>query len=111
MEKTKTEKKQKPKEENSRKRHRQDRAKALKEIAPYKNLATSLEMMIVSAEAQLRTIDTRLTREDLFTTNPDEAIQLSQTRAKTADLIESLELDWLAALETYEKERKQRGLD
>ena len=111
LEKTKTEKKQKPKEENSRKRHRQDRAKALKELAPYKNVATSLEMMIVSAEAQLRTIDTRLTREDLFTTSPDEAVKLSQTRAKTADLIESLELDWLAALEKYEKERERRGLD
>jgi ATP-binding cassette subfamily F protein 3 len=111
LEQTKTEKKQKPKEENSRKRHRQNRANALKELAPYKNLATSLEMMITSAEAQLRTIDMRFAREDLFTTNPDQAVQLSQNRAKTAALIESLEVDWLAAVETYERERKRAGLD
>ena len=111
LEKEKTDKKQKPKEENSRKRHRQDRAKALKEIAPYKNLASNLEMKIASAEAQLRAIDTRLSREDLFTTNPEEAVQLGQSRAKTAARIKSLELDWLTALETYERERQRAGLD
>lgn len=111
LEKEKTDKKHKPKEENSRKRHRQDRAKALKEIAPYKNLASNLEMKIASAEAQLRAIDTRLSREDLFTTNPEEAVQLGQSRAKTAARIKSLELDWLTALETYERERQRAGLD
>lgn len=111
LEKEKTDKKQKPKEENSRKRHRQDRAKALKEIAPYKNLASNLEMKIASAEAQLRAIDTRLSREDLFTTNPEEAVQLGQSRAKMAARIKSLELDWLTALETYERERQLAGLD
>ncbi len=111
LEQTKTEKKQKPKEENSRKRHRQDRAKALKDIAPYKQLATSLEMMIVSAEAQVRLIDTRLSREDLFTTNPEEAVQLSQSRAKIVSQIESLEVDWLKAVETYERERERAGLN
>ena len=68
-------------------------------------------MKIASAEAQLRAIDTRLSREDLFTTNPEEAVQLGQSRAKTAARIKSLELDWLTALETYERERQRAGLD
>ena len=93
LEKTKTEKKQKPKEDNSKKRNRQDRAKSLKELAPLKRAAESLEKKISAAHARLQTIDTRLSSEDLFTTNPDEAVQLGQTRAKTQALIESLETD------------------
>jgi len=111
LEKTKTEKKQKPKEENSRKRSRQDRARALKKIAPLKRRAEKLEKDITRAQAKLKDIDTRLSSEDLFTTNPEEAVQLGQSRAKTALLLESLELDWLTALETYEHAREQEGLD
>jgi len=111
LEKTKTERKQKPKEENSRKRHRQDRAKALKEIAPLKRRAEQLEKEIELAQTKLKTIDMRLSSEDLFTTNPEEAVQLGQSRAKTAELLETLELDWLTALETYEHAREQEGLD
>ena len=111
LEKTKTEKKQKPKEENSRKRNRQDRAKALKEIAPLKRQAERLEKAIEQAQRKLQDIDTRLSSVDLFTTNPEEAVQLGQSRAKTAALLETLELDWLTALETYETAREQEGLD
>jgi len=111
LEKTKTDKKQKPKEENSRKRNRQDRAKALKELAPLKRKAESLEKKIEQAQAKLKTIDTRLSSVDLFTKAPEEAIQLGQNRAKTQTLIESLELDWLEALEVYEQAREREGLD
>jgi len=72
LEKTKTEKKQTSKPDNSRKRSRQERA---------------------------------------FTTNPDEAVTLSRDRAKTEALIESLELEWLAALEAYDQAREREGLD
>ena len=111
LEKTKTDKKQKPKEENSRKRNRQDRAKVLKEIAPLKREAERLEKEIQTAQANLETIDLRLSSEDLFTTNPDEAVRLGQNRAKTAERIETLELDWLTALEAYETAREREGLD
>ena len=56
-------------------------------------------------------IDTRLASEDLFTTNPEEAVKLGQDRAKTEALIESLEMQWLLALETYELAREREGLD
>ena len=111
LEKTKTDKKQKPKEDNSRKRNRQDRAKAIKEIAPLKRKSETLEKRIAAAHTKLGQIDQRLSSEDLFTTNPDEAVRLGQTRAKTEALIESLELDWLTALEAYEQAREKEGLD
>lgn len=111
LEKTKTTKKQKPSEDNSRKRHRQDRARAIQEIAPLKRETETLETRIAQAQASLKMIDTRLATEDLFTTNPDEAVALGQQRAKTETLIESLELDWFAALEKYEAAREREGLD
>ena len=111
LEKTKTDKKQKPKEENSRKRSRQDRAESLKKIAPLKRKTESLETKFSAAQKKLEQIDARLATEDLFTTNPEEAVKLGQDRAKTEALIESLEWDWLAALEAYDLAREHEGLD
>ena len=111
LEKTKADKKQKPKEENARKRNRQDRARALKEIAPLKRKTEELEKQVSKAQAKLTLIDTRLASEDLFTTNPEEAVKLGRDRAKTEALIESLEMQWLLALETYELAREREGLD
>lgn len=111
LEKTKTEGKQRTTIENSRKRSRQDRAKALKEIAPLKRKAEQLEKKIQDAQSTLEKIDHRLTVENLFTTNPDEAVRLGQARAKTEASIESLEMDWLEALEIYEQARQSEGLD
>ena len=111
LEKTKTDKKQKPKEDNSRKRNRQDRAESLKKIAPLKRETEKLEQKFEAAQTKLGQIDARLTTEDLFTKNPEEAVKLGQMRAKTQALIESLELDWLAALEAYDLAREREGLD
>jgi len=111
LEKTKTDKKQTIKPDNSRKRNRQERAEALKRIAPLKKKTEKLESQFETAQAKLVQIDTRLSSEDLFTTNPDEAVTLSRDRAKTEALIESLELEWLAALEEYDQAREQEGLD
>jgi len=38
-------------------------------------------------------------------------VKLGQDRAKTEALIETLELEWLTALETYETAREREGLD
>jgi ATP-binding cassette subfamily F protein 3 len=111
LEKTKTDKKQSDKPENSRKRNRQERAESLKKIAPLKRKTQTLEIEFASAQKKLKAIDARLATENLFTTNPDEAVRLGQDRAKTEALIESLELDWLAALEAYDLAREHEGLD
>ena len=111
LEKVKTEKKQKPKEDNSRKRNRQDRAESLKKIAPLKRKTENLEKQFEAAQTKLGQIDARLATEDLFTTNPEEAVKLGQSRAKTQALIESLELEWMTALEAYDLAREHEGLD
>jgi len=74
LEKTKTDKKQTSKPDNSRKRNRQERAESLKKIAPLKKKTEKLEAQFEAAQAKLVQIDTRLSSEDLFTTNPDEAV-------------------------------------
>ncbi len=111
LEKTKTEKRQKPKEDNSRKRNRQDRARALKDIAPLKRAAESLEKKIAEAQTDLVKIDERLSSGTLFSTNPEEAVELGKQRAKTEAVLETLEGDWLEALEAYETARAREGLD
>ena len=111
LEKTKTDKKQKPKEDNSRKKNRQDRAESLKKIAPLKRNTENLEKKFEAAQTKLGQIDARLATEDLFTKNAEEAVQLGQARAKTQALIDALELEWLAALEAYDLAREREGLD
>ena len=111
LEKTKTDKKQKPKEDNSRKKNRQDRAESIKKIAPLKRNTENLEKKFEAAQTKLGQIDARLATEDLFTKNAEEAVQLGQARAKTQALIDTLELEWLAALEAYDLAREREGLD
>ena len=110
LEKDKDPLKTKTKEENSRKRSRKERAKSIQEIAPLKRKSEALEKKIEEAQLAIEKIDHRLTHEDLFSSNPEEAVELSQTRAKVEALIESLEVDWLSALESYERAREREGL-
>ena len=110
LEKDKDPLKTKTKEENSRKRSRKERAKSIQEIAPLKRKSEALEKKIEEAQLAIEKIDHRLTHEDLFSSNPEEAVKLSQTRAKVEALIESLEVDWLSALESYERAREREGL-
>ena len=110
LEKDKDPLKTKTKEENSRKRSRKERAKSIQEIAPLKRKSEALEKKIEEAQLAIEKIDHRLTQEDLFSSNPEEAVELSQTRAKVEALIESLEVDWLSALESYERAREREGL-
>ena len=110
LEKDKDPLKTKTKEENSRKRSRKERAKSIQEIAPLKRKSEALEKKIEEAQLAIEKIDHRLTQEDLFSSNPEEAVKLSQTRAKVEALIESLEVDWLSALESYERAKEREGL-
>ena len=102
LEKEKNTNKQTDKDENSRKRSRQDRADARKKIAPLKRAAEKVEARISKVQAELKQVDTALSVSDLFTTNPERAVNLGKNRAALKALIEELELDWLGALETYE---------
>ncbi|WP_418152588.1 hypothetical protein AB8615_02755 [Litorimonas sp. RW-G-Af-16] len=110
LEKDKTDKGSDEKSVNSRKQSRQDRAKALKSIAPFKKKADALEAKLDKAQIELALIDKALTVTDLFTKNPDEAVKLGQDRVCLEKMIEGLEADWLTALEAYERERDAADL-
>jgi ATP-binding cassette subfamily F protein 3 len=110
LEKDKPEKKKDDKPGNSKKEARQLRAQRQKAIAPLKKKADELEAKIDEAQDALDGIDKKLSVEGLFTTNPEEAVKLGQMRAKVEALIDSLEVDWLAALEDYERTREGMGL-
>ena len=102
LEKEKTQNKQIDKEDNSRKKSRQDRAEARKKIAPLKRAAENFETKIQAAQDELAAVDKALESPNLFTENPDRAVKLGQSRARLTKQIETLEMEWLSALETYE---------
>jgi len=110
LEKTRSEKRSDKANTNSKKQSRQDRAKSQKAIAPFKKKADELERKIEEAQDAIEDIDKKLAVTDLFTTNPEEAVRLGQLRAKVDKLIESLDVDWLGALEEYARTREAMGL-
>ncbi len=111
LEKDKGDKKQDNKDTNSRKKSRQERAKLQKAIAPFKKKVDEFERKVDEAQTALEDVDKQLSVENLFTKNPEEAVRLGQIRVKIEKLIESLEVDWLAALEEYERTREAMGID
>ena len=90
---------------------RKDAANARKRIAPLKKKAESFEPKIEKLRTKIDKIDEQLAVSDLFTKNTEKAVTLSQERVNHIKLIETLEMEWLAALEAYEAGRKAEGLD
>jgi len=111
LEKDRSNRKQNTGEADSRKQSRKDAAEARKRIAPLKKAYEALESKIDKAKARLPLIDDELSISDIFTTNPDKAVKLGQERASLVQTIETLEMDWLEALENYEATKTQEGLD
>ena len=111
LEKNRSNRKKNTGEADSRRQSRKDAAEARKRIAPLKKAYEILEIKIEKAKARLPTIDKKLSMGDIFADNPDKAVRLSQERAKLLRDIETLEMDWLEALESYETVKSQEGLD
>jgi len=110
LEKDRSNKKQTSGEANARKQSRKDTAEARKRIAPLKKAYEVLEGKITKAKSRLPEIDKELSSSDIFTKDPDRAVKLGQERAELLRVIETLEMDWLEALESYEVARAQEGL-
>lgn len=102
LEKEKNKLKQSTNEDNSRKRFRQARAQGRKKIAPLKRKAEALEAQIQTAQKDLLAVDKALSVSNLFTTNPERAVKLGRNRVRLIQLIETLEIDWLGAVDIYE---------
>ena len=111
LEKDRSNKKQTSGEANARKQSRKDTAEARKRIAPLKKAYETLEGKIAKAKSRLPEIDQELSSSDIFTKNPNKAVKLGQERAELLRFIETLETDWLEALERYEVAKEREGLD
>ena len=96
--------------ERSKEELRQEAAAARKRVAPLKKKAEKLEAKVEAATARIEVLDRELAVEGLFTTDEAKALRLSEERARTAKGVETLEADWLAALERYEAARLREGL-
>jgi len=111
LEKDRSDKKQSTKGLSEKKQSRKDAAEARKRIAPLKKAYETLDANISKRQSELKEIDTQLSVSDLFTTNPDLAVKLGQNRVELIRVIETLEDDWLAAMERYETAKTEEGLD
>ena len=111
LEKDRSNRKQNTGEADSRKQSRKDTAEARKRLAPLKKAYEALEGKISKAKSRLPLIDKELSVSDIFTKAPDKAVNLGQERARLIRVIETLEMEWLEALERYEAAKSQEGLD
>ena len=111
LEKNRSNRKQNTGEADSRKQSRKDTAEARKRLAPLKKAYEALEGKISKAKSRLPLIDKELSVSDIFTKAPDKAVKLGQERARLIRVIETLEMEWLEALERYEAAKSQEGLD
>ncbi len=111
LEKDRSNKKQAAGDMDSRKQSRRETAEARKRIAPLKKAYEALEIKIAKAKGRMPQIDKELSVTDIFTIDPDKAVKLGQERAELTREIDSLEMDWLEALERYETAKTQEGLD
>ena len=111
LEKDKSNKKQEDKGGNERKLARKSGAEARLRLAPLKKKYNQLEKDIQNAQAKLKEIDKELNDPNLFTNSPDKAVTLGKSRAATLKHIESLEAQWLEALDIYETAKQAEGLD
>jgi len=109
--KNKTFKKQKVKSESQRVAARKNAAEARKLIAPLKKKYEAIETNIQKNRKLLTDIDTQLSVNDLFTINPERAVNLGRQRVSIASLIETLETDWLMAVEAYEQAKNEHGFN
>lgn len=111
LEKSKPEKKTRVEPEKRKGYERKEAAAARKRVAPLKKKAETYEKKITESRTQLNDIDAALAVPDLFTTSPEKAVELGQNRVNLEKLIETLEEDWLEALEAYEAALGNEGLD
>ena len=110
LEKDRSNRKQTTGEGDARKQSRRDAAEARKRIAPLKKAYENLEGKITKAKARIPEIEKQLSVSDIFTKTPEKAVKLGQERAELLRVIESLEMDWLEALESYEAAQISEGL-
>ncbi len=107
--KPKTKAKRDPDAEPTQAELRKAAAEAREAIAPLKKTAEALEKKIEKLRADVVKIDTQFADPDFFTQYPKDAQELTVHRGKLVKKIESLEDEWLTALDAYETASAKAG--
>ena len=110
LEKHKPEKKTQTRPEKKKDFARKSAAEARKRIAPLKQKYDRIEERIEAAHINLIDIDKALGNAELFTNDPERAVNLGRERNRLTQLIENLEDEGLSALEAYEAAKVKEGL-
>jgi ATP-binding cassette subfamily F protein 3 len=92
------------------KQSRKNAADARKRVAPLKRKVETIETKLAKLKTEIAEIDRELSVTDLFTINPEKAVALGKSRVSCEKLVETLEDDWLMALEAYEQAKASEGL-
>lgn len=103
LEKHRTAGTNKKRNKNSKGKERRAGANARKAVAPLKKEVARLETAMDNTRRDIEYVDKQLSISDLFTKDRDTAVRLSQKRVMYMSQLESLEADWLAAVEKYEE--------
>jgi len=110
LEKHKPEKKNQSSPEKKKNFARKSAAQARKRIAPLKQKYERIEQRIEAAHISIIDIDKALGDTELFTKDPERAVNLGRERNRLTQLIENLEDEGLNALEAYEAAKEEEGL-
>ncbi|MGJ8563269.1 MAG: ABC-F family ATP-binding cassette domain-containing protein [Alphaproteobacteria bacterium] len=105
IEQSKPPRKPKAKPENDPRAARKAAADARRALAPLKKAAEKIEVQINKARKKLSVMDASLADPKLYTEQSEKAQRLMQNRGQLDKLIETLEDDWLEALDKYETEK------
>ncbi len=103
IEKSKPAKKSKTNPENDRVVARRSAADARAKIAPLRKAIAKIEKDMEKGKTTMAKIDTALAQPNIFTDNPDQAVELSQTRATIESRLVELEDKWLELSDALEK--------
>ena len=102
IEKSRPPKKVKTSPENDKTTARKTSAEARAKLAPLKQAIIKIEADMEKGKAALKKIDAALAQPDIYTTAPDKAVELSQTRATIQSRLETLEDKWLEVSDALE---------
>ena len=89
---------------------RQQAAAARKRIAPLKRAAEAKEKAVGKLTARIADLDTALAREGLFQNDADKAVRLTEERGRLGSELDTLESEWMDALEAYESAKAVEGV-
>jgi ATP-binding cassette subfamily F protein 3 len=90
-----------------RKEQRREQAQARSKLQPLRNRVRQFERQLEKLQAQLEGLENQLADPEMYESSKSEALQkLLQSQASVRSELETIETDWLAAMEEIEEAEK-----